>query len=90
MKQFVAWLVGQAIIIFARFITAVRAIWDGVAPEPVQRVYFANHTSNGDFILIWAALPPELRANTRPVAGADYWLTSPLRRFIGRRGEVSQ
>ena len=83
-KPFLAWLTGNAITTFARFITAVRAIWDGIEPVPTQRVYFANHTSNGDFILIWTVLPPNLRAQTRPVAGADYWLTSPLRSFIGR------
>ncbi len=47
-------------------------------------MYFANHTSNGDFVLIWTVLPPKLRADTRPVAAADYWLTGPLRAFIGR------
>lgn len=75
---------GQAIVLFARFITAVRAIWQGVEPLPVQRVYFANHTSNGDFILLWAVLPPRLRERTRPVAALDYWLKTPLRSFVGR------
>lgn len=51
---------------------------------PVQRIYFANHSSNGDFVLIWTVLPPALRRQTRPVAALDYWLTSPLRAFIGR------
>ncbi|MGK7651562.1 lysophospholipid acyltransferase family protein [Roseovarius sp. B08] len=83
-RSFLAWITGSAITTFARLITAVRAIWDGSEPVPTQRVYFANHTSNGDFILIWTVLPPTLRAQTRPVAGADYWLTSPLRSFIGR------
>lgn len=66
----------------ARALTGVRSLWTGCAPEPRQRVYFANHTSHTDFLLLWASLPPALRAVTRPVAGADYWLTSPLRRFI--------
>ncbi|MFN3209791.1 MAG: lysophospholipid acyltransferase family protein [Roseovarius sp.] len=83
-RSFLAWLTGSAITTFARLITAVRAIWDGTGPVPAQRVYFANHTSNGDFILVWTVLPPALRARTRPVAGADYWLRSPLRSFIGR------
>ena len=83
-RSFLAWLTGNAITTFARFITAVRPIWDGVEPIPTQRVYFANHTSNGDFILIWTVLPPTLRAQTRPVAGSDYWLKSSLRSFIGR------
>jgi 1-acyl-sn-glycerol-3-phosphate acyltransferase len=76
---------GLAIILFARLVTAVRAIWAGIEPVPVQRVYFANHASNGDFILIWTVLPPALRRRTRPVAGLDYWLASPLRRFIGEK-----
>jgi 1-acyl-sn-glycerol-3-phosphate acyltransferase len=78
-------LTGAAIVLFAWLLTAVRGVWQGVAPElGRQRVYFANHTSNGDFVLIWAVLPPHLRRRTRPVAGSDYWLTTPLRRFIGR------
>ena len=66
----------------ARALTGVRSLWTGCAPEPRQRVYFANHTSHTDFLLLWASLPPALRAVTRPVAGADYWLASPMRRFI--------
>jgi 1-acyl-sn-glycerol-3-phosphate acyltransferase len=77
-------IAGRGIVLFARFITAVRAIWAGVEPVPVQRVYFANHTSNGDFILLWAVLPPRLRGATRPVAALDYWLKTPMRAFVGR------
>ncbi|MCK8464579.1 1-acyl-sn-glycerol-3-phosphate acyltransferase [Aliiroseovarius sp. S1339] len=77
-------LVGTAIALFARVVTAVRGVWQGVEPVPRQRVYFANHTSNGDFVLIWTVLPPALRARTRPVAAADYWLTGKLKTFIGR------
>lgn len=75
---------GQAISTFARFMTAPRAIWQGIEPVPHQRVYFANHSSNGDFVLLWTALPAPLRRQTRPVAALDYWLKSPLRAFIGR------
>ncbi len=71
------------IALIARVVTAVRGIWDGVDPVPSQRVYFANHTSNGDFVLIWTVLPPFLRRQTRPVAAADYWMGSKLKSFIG-------
>ncbi|WP_390893367.1 lysophospholipid acyltransferase family protein [Bosea rubneri] len=77
-------LAGAFILFFARFITAVRGRWDGVAPTDEQRIYFANHASHGDFVLIWTVLPRRLRFATRPVAGSDYWLKSGLRRFIGR------
>jgi 1-acyl-sn-glycerol-3-phosphate acyltransferase len=84
LRAFAARVTGQAISTFARFMTAPRAIWQGIEPVPHQRVYFANHTSNGDFVLLWTALPVPLRRQTRPVAALDYWLTSPLRAFIGR------
>jgi 1-acyl-sn-glycerol-3-phosphate acyltransferase len=78
-------LAATAITVFARLVTGVRTNWLGCAPDPVQRIYFANHASHGDFVLIWTSLPPALRAITRPVAGADYWLQSAARRFIGER-----
>jgi len=80
----VARAAGAGILGLARAITAVRGRWEGVAPVAEQRIYFANHASHGDFVLVWAVLPRLLRATTRPVAAADYWLRSPLRRFIGR------
>jgi 1-acyl-sn-glycerol-3-phosphate acyltransferase len=84
LRVFAARVTGLAISTFARFMTAPRAIWQGIEPVPKQRVYFANHSSNGDFVLLWTALPTPLRRRTRPVAALDYWLTSPLRAFIGR------
>jgi 1-acyl-sn-glycerol-3-phosphate acyltransferase len=77
-------IAGKAIEVFAKAITAVRADWRGIEPVAVQRVYFANHVSNGDMPMIWSVLPPALRRMTRPVAAADYWLKTPLRAFAGR------
>lgn len=77
-------LAASIIVVFARFITAVRGIWLEAEPDDRQSVYFANHTSNGDFVLIWTLLPAHLRRKTRPVAAADYWLKSALRQFIGQ------
>jgi len=76
-------LAGTLIVLFARFLTAVRGRWDGVAPVDEQRIYYANHASHGDFVLIWTVLPRRMRFVTRPVAGSDYWLKSRLRRYIG-------
>ncbi|MEN8642814.1 lysophospholipid acyltransferase family protein [Pseudomonas sichuanensis] len=69
----------------ARLITGARALWLGCTPQPVQRLYFANHSSHGDFVLLWAALPAPLRRNTRPVAGADYWCKPGIRDFLIRQ-----
>ena len=73
------------ITLFARFVTAVRAEWRGFSPDLTPRIYFANHTSNGDFVLVWTVLPGALRERTRPVAAADYWRKDGVRRFIGER-----
>ena len=69
---------------FARLLTGARARWRGCGPETRQRVYFANHTSNLDFVLLWAALPSSLRKVTRPVAAQDYWRGGLLREFLAR------
>lgn len=79
------YITGHAIMLFARIVTAVRGQWDGVSPTPTQRVYFANHVSHADFVLIWTTLPARLRHTTRPVAGADYWEASRLKRYIGKQ-----
>lgn len=76
-------LTSNAVTAFARLWTGVRPDWRGCAPEPGQRIYFANHASHGDFVLIWSVLPKELRDRTRPVAGADYWRKSRLKEFLG-------
>jgi 1-acyl-sn-glycerol-3-phosphate acyltransferase len=78
-------LAALAITGFARLVTGVRGEWQGCAPDARPRVYFANHASHGDFVLIWTVLPPALRRLTRPVAGADYWQVNRTRRFIGER-----
>jgi len=75
-------LLGKAVTGLMRLLTGAQARWVGCGPAPTQRIYFANHTSHGDFVLIWTCLPPSLRAMTRPVAGADYWLAGGLRRYL--------
>lgn len=82
-RRIAARATGHALSLFARFIAAPRADWQGVDPEDRQRVYFANHVSNADMPMIWTVLPHALRRKTRPVAAADYWLKTPLRAFVG-------
>jgi 1-acyl-sn-glycerol-3-phosphate acyltransferase len=82
MRRALASLLARGVTGFMRLLTGAQARWTGCAPAPDQRIYFANHTSHGDFVLIWTCLPPALRAKTRPVAGADYWLKGALRRYV--------
>ena len=75
-------IVRAVIIGLVRVLTGVRARWTTGEPSMTQRIYFANHTSNLDAVVVWAALPPVLRKITRPVAAQDYWLKGPVRRYL--------
>jgi len=74
-----------ALIGLTRFLVGGHPRWEGALPEARQRIYFANHGSHLDTIVLWAALPAGLRAMTHPVAAADYWGRDALRRFIATR-----
>ncbi len=84
MRRALASATGSAITTFARLLTGAQPRWIGCEPGPAQRIYFPNHASHGDFVLVWSSLPPRLRARTRPVAGSDYWDRGGLRSFVIR------
>jgi 1-acyl-sn-glycerol-3-phosphate acyltransferase len=73
---------GQLLAFIARLITGAQGHWKGCPPKAEQRIYFANHQSHLDWVLIWAALPHELRAATRPIAARDYWAGTPFKRWL--------
>jgi 1-acyl-sn-glycerol-3-phosphate acyltransferase len=77
-------LVGLLLSFVARLITGAQGHWKGCPPKAEQRIYFANHQSHLDWVLIWAALPRELRATTRPIAAKDYWTSTRLKHWITR------
>ena len=70
------------IVWLTRLLVGAYPHWQGCAPSSKQRIYFANHTSHLDTIVIWASLPPQLRPFVRPVAAKDYWEKGLLRRRI--------
>ncbi|MBA2548239.1 MAG: 1-acyl-sn-glycerol-3-phosphate acyltransferase, partial [Burkholderiaceae bacterium] len=72
------------IVWLVRLLVGAYPRWVGSAPTASQRIYFANHTSHMDTIVLWAALPRSLRANTRPVAAKDYWDKPGIRRAIAK------
>jgi 1-acyl-sn-glycerol-3-phosphate acyltransferase len=67
----------------ARGISGVQVRWQGCRPDVRQRIYFANHTSHLDFVVLWSALPGEVRARARPVAAKDYW-ESGMRAYLAQ------
>jgi 1-acyl-sn-glycerol-3-phosphate acyltransferase len=67
-----------------RGISGVQVQWAGCEPDERQRIYFANHTSHLDFVVLWSALPSEIRAKTRPIAAKDYWESTAVRRYLAK------
>ena len=75
-------------ILFAfvfRALCGARARWQGCEPAGRQRIYFANHTSHLDAVVLWATLPLIFRARTRPVAARDYWTASRIRLWLAEK-----
>lgn len=77
-------LMGLLLLTIARLVTGAQGHWKGSVPQALQRIYFANHQSHLDWVLIWAALPSELRSRTRPIAAKDYWTSSRFKHWLTR------
>jgi 1-acyl-sn-glycerol-3-phosphate acyltransferase len=78
-------LVAALITRGTQLLTGVRGRWIGCEPSRAQRIYYANHTSHMDFLLLWSTLPANVRKHIRPVAAEDYWSRGVLRRYLGKR-----
>jgi 1-acyl-sn-glycerol-3-phosphate acyltransferase len=81
-RRMLAKAMGLFLLGLVRLLTGAQARWHGCPPKAEQRIYFANHQSHADLVMIWAALPQELRSITRPIAARDYWTKSRLREWI--------
>jgi 1-acyl-sn-glycerol-3-phosphate acyltransferase len=70
--------------LLARLMSGASVRWIDCQPDTCQRVYFANHTSHLDAVVVWSALPSSVRTLTRPVAAKDYWNRGLVRRHVAR------
>lgn len=77
-----ATLMSYGLLGVVRLLTGSQARWWGCPPKAEQRIYFANHQSHADLVMIWAALPKELRRQTRAIAARDYWTKTPFRQWL--------
>jgi 1-acyl-sn-glycerol-3-phosphate acyltransferase len=73
---------GALLSLIAKLLSGAHVRWIDCQPDTCQRVYFANHTSHLDAIVLWSSLPPPVRALTRPVAAKDYWEKGRVRRYL--------
>jgi 1-acyl-sn-glycerol-3-phosphate acyltransferase len=78
-------MIKQLVIAIAKLVSGSNIRWQGCEPAVRQRIYFANHTSNLDALVIWAALPPAIRDLTRPVAARDYWVSNWIKRYLANK-----
>lgn len=78
-------MTAQLLVGLVRLLCGAYPRWRGCAPDPRPRIYFANHTSNLDALVLWSALPSTVRKLTRPVAAQDYWTQGPVRRYLANR-----
>ncbi len=76
-------LAGRVLSFGARVVSGISVRWVNCQPSTRQRIYFGNHSSHLDFIILWSSLPREIRRLTRPAAAHDYWNKNAIRRYLG-------
>lgn len=74
----------EVLSLVAKLLSGATTRWIDCKPDMCQRVYFANHTSHLDALVLWSSLPSNIRRLTRPVAAKDYWEKGAVRRYIAR------
>ncbi len=75
-------LTGHILAIIAKLLSGASVRWIDCQPDTCQRVYFANHTSHLDALVLWSSLPKAVRSLARPVAAKDYWSKGRVRPYI--------
>jgi 1-acyl-sn-glycerol-3-phosphate acyltransferase len=83
-KSLAMQLAGAGLAGLARFLSGASVRWINCEPDTCQRIYYANHTSHLDVLVLWSALPYRVRRVTKPVAAKDYWEAGAVRRFIAK------
>jgi 1-acyl-sn-glycerol-3-phosphate acyltransferase len=73
---------GWSLAALARVLAGASVRWIASQPDTCQRIYFANHTSHLDALVVWSSLPLPVRELTRPVAAKDYWSRGLVRRWL--------
>lgn len=75
-------MIASAIAAGSRLLCGASVRWHCDPTDTKQRIYYGNHSSHLDFVMIWSALPPRLRGSARPVAGRDYWERGALKKYL--------
>jgi 1-acyl-sn-glycerol-3-phosphate acyltransferase len=78
-------MIAALVAALARLIAGGYVRWLEPPALERSRVYFANHASHLDAVLLWSYLPPAVRRRAHPVAARDYWGRGPLRRYLAAK-----
>jgi len=78
-------MIAASLAAATRLVTGASVQWLCEPLSETPRIYFANHSSHLDFVLVWSSLPPTARGRARPVAGSDYWQQTAMRRYFAER-----
>jgi len=77
--------IAESLAWLARVLSGVRVVYVDYVPQLRQRLYYFNHTSHADSVLLWSCLPRDVRASVHMIAAEDYWSSSWLRRYMSQR-----
>lgn len=69
---------------FCRWVVGVDVRGAANLPESDPFLLVANHDSHLDTLVLLSLFPLRRLGRIRPVAAADYWLSSGLKRFVAR------
>lgn len=78
-------VVSSVLVSICRFLTGIRAKQTSPIAKDTPCIYYANHSSHLDGLVIWSCLAPDIRPYVHPVAAEDYWNKNRLRRYLSRR-----
>lgn len=78
-------IVSALLVSVCRFLTGIRAKQNAPLPEGKPCIYYANHSSHLDGLVIWSCLTGAARKRVHPVAAQDYWDKTGFRRYIAKR-----
>ncbi|MFZ5841913.1 MAG: lysophospholipid acyltransferase family protein [Pseudomonadota bacterium] len=69
----------------ARLMAGHQVYWHAQIPTGKPIVFYANHSSHLDGVMVWTSLDAAWRGRTRIVAARDYWAANWSRRYVGNR-----
>lgn len=73
--------ISTGLVFICKLLTGIQAHWQ-IEPQDRARIYYANHSSHLDGLVVWSCMPKVLRQHLHPVAAKDYWSTNRFRRYI--------